>query len=231
MGDKERPELFTLEFWQATITQAVHGTAAAGLGPLIAHQANLIGNVPWYGVLSSMAVGALISFLGSLTTLRIPGRVPGSFLSETDHEKRIEQLVMREERLAKERIRLRDKEIQLDRHRAPEPSEFQPYPGEYSASGEMQTQGETASYTDHYNPETDDFFANLPAPTRRERPVVMPQKHENPYATSDYNEEKELPYHPPLPTYQPYDAHSPEDKDTAEDDMEDWPQGGRRGKD
>lgn len=96
--DNNTPELFTLAFWQHTITQVVHGIAAGALGPLLVHQAELIGSVPWYGILSSGAVGGIVSLLGTLSTTRIPDRVPGSFLKETELEKRLEREIMLSER-------------------------------------------------------------------------------------------------------------------------------------
>jgi len=235
----ERPELFTLEFWQATITQAVHGMAAGGIGPLVAHQANLIGDVPWYGIMSSMAAGALISFLGSLTTLRIPGRVPGSFLKETTEEARVERMVLREEAIALERKRIRnaieDKNFgdYMDRHRADEPRE-------YGLSGEMHSvEGENATWTDPFeanqNCSVTDTEGNKVAEFNNEsRPVPMQDvpRREPPetYAPQRISQEPEI---SGLPTWAQTERDLdiyPEVPEPQHNSEEDWPQGGKRGK-
>ncbi|MGV7669164.1 holin [Mycobacterium kansasii] len=73
-------ELFTLDFWQRTLTQALHSAAAAAVTPLANRELDLIGSVPWYSVGSAAAIGALVSLLLSVASARVPGTLPASFL-------------------------------------------------------------------------------------------------------------------------------------------------------
>lgn len=232
--NEERPNIFTLEFWQHTATNCVYSFAAGALGPLVANQAQLINSVPWYAALSSGTIGAGIALLGSLGANQFPGRVPGSFLPETDAETRMEQRILEEERLARERQIIRERvRMEEERHRREE--EERPAPT-------------TEDFIQRPRP-TDDLVSGLPP--KRERPQPIPE----PSAPQVYSEteSKELPYIPPtpqrrrgfedfeLPPKRPSSRPTVEEQagvtheTTAgtvvpEEDMEQWPQGGRRGR-
>lgn len=222
MPREERPNIFSLEFWQHTITNSVYAFASGALGPLIANQAQLIHSVPWYAALSSGGIGAAIVFLTSLGANQFPNRVPGSFLKETDEEERIERMILREERLAQERAKLRERneELLMDKHRA-----------------EPERERDT------------DQFINVPPPRRPpvEPPQRLPEEGPRQQRRQAREEERELPYDPrksvpPLPPREyPHPptmppnipgrlGPKPTEPQQDSDDMENWPQGGRRGK-
>lgn len=73
-------ELFTADFWQRTLTQAVHGSAGGTLGALGTGELKLLNSVPWYAVLSAAAIGGLLSLLASLSSVKVPNTIPASFI-------------------------------------------------------------------------------------------------------------------------------------------------------
>ncbi|CNH04049.1 Uncharacterised protein [Mycobacterium tuberculosis] len=75
-------ELFTADFWQRTITQAVHGAAGGAIGAQGAGEFKLLNSVPWYAVLSAAAIGALLSLLTSVGSVKVPGTVTASLLPQ-----------------------------------------------------------------------------------------------------------------------------------------------------
>lgn len=246
MVTRDRPNIFTLEFWQHTITNGVYAFASGALGPLVANQANLIHSVPWYAALSSGGIGALIVILSSLATLRIPDRVPGSFLPETSEEERIERAIMREEAIARERIILREREQQeMDRHRAPEPERERPRPtDDFVVSGMPPPR----------RPDTEGGFLGPQEPEQKFVPPSILRPTPQPPVPQPISE-PELPYQsrqsksniegilgePPvaegrtdpfLQSKKPIEDLIERTKpvEPQKDSMEDWPQGGRRGK-
>jgi hypothetical protein len=75
-----KSELLTSNFWQRTFSQAIHSAAAGALTPLATQELRMLNSVPWYAVASAAALGALLSLLLSLASVKVPGTVPASFV-------------------------------------------------------------------------------------------------------------------------------------------------------
>lgn len=75
-----KSELFSSNFWQRAFSQAVHSAAAGALTPLATQELRMLNSVPWYAVASAAALGALMSLLLSLVSVKVPGTVPASFV-------------------------------------------------------------------------------------------------------------------------------------------------------
>lgn len=92
MAEKpKRRELFTLDYWYRTLVRALHAFGAGCLGPLGAHQVNLVGSVPWYGILTSGGIGAAISIFTSMTTIRLEEADEEIRELEREHTRRVLQ--------------------------------------------------------------------------------------------------------------------------------------------
>jgi hypothetical protein len=76
-------ELFTVTFWQVTLTQVVHATAGAAAGALltgVVHNIDGSVSVPWWGVLLNAAIAGLSTLLLALAGQQLPSTGVASFL-------------------------------------------------------------------------------------------------------------------------------------------------------
>lgn len=71
-------ELFTVTWWEVTATQVINAAAGAAAGALVAAGAGLIGDVPWYAVVSQAAISGGTALLLALAGKANPATGPAS---------------------------------------------------------------------------------------------------------------------------------------------------------
>jgi sugar phosphate permease len=76
-----QPNIFTGDFWQRAITQAVHAIAGAILGPLTSEAIHTFKEIPWEALATSGLIGAIVSLLLSLSGQGIPSTPPASLFN------------------------------------------------------------------------------------------------------------------------------------------------------
>lgn len=76
-------ELFTVTWWETAAAQVIHAAAGGALSVLGAHGLGLIGDVPWYGVLSAAGLSGLVALLLALAGKVNPDSGPATLFVPT----------------------------------------------------------------------------------------------------------------------------------------------------